>query len=297
MKNHQDSNDAVVRQIGLAVQAMEEFFSQATEEYYNTPVVLGKPWYALGLESNYEDGQRDQASKRHIIDRIVDAFIKFVGKILDAISEFFSRINFTEEQKRAARAREIRKNRQEVKFAEAIVEKLPKHVLVTLYAAEVHVNFTEVFNKNLQIDRKIVIPRNWDNPSDVEKVLEVSKELEEGIDTLQRFLNDAESVSEDRRAMRIGDSLKNGVSINGSENGDYLKSFASANDARLRYSELLGAAERFKRNGADPAKVAAMQKVATTLSNQFAMETKVFTAYTKLNRSIIEVNDVIFAKE
>lgn len=70
------------------VAALEQLFVTEAKEYYTTPSILGKKWYGLGLEDNEANNQKDGANKKGIINRMIDAVIEFIRKLVKRITDF-----------------------------------------------------------------------------------------------------------------------------------------------------------------------------------------------------------------
>lgn len=296
MKTHQDSADTVIYQLGLEAQALEDFFAKTSAEYYKPAAIPGKAWYAFALESSDQDEQKDQAKKSSIMQRLLDSIIGFIKRILSAIETFFAKFTGSQEKANNDKAEEIRKRRKTIDFANSVIEKLSATVKVTICAIEENNSFTQTLNNNIKADRVVTIPKDWSDALELNRNRQLTVDIEEGIDKLQEALREAEAKDDTARDAGLLKALKGGLSINGSENGDYLKVFATAQETKKKYEQLLEAATKFQNSGAPNDAVSLMQKIGGVLSKQFSMEAKVFMAYTKLNAAVIEVNDTIYAK-
>lgn len=294
MKLEQDN--AVLNQIALEVRALEDLFSKETVAYHNTAQLLGKPWYGLALESNQEDEQKDQANKGKVIQRILETIVNFIKRILSSIVKFFTGYDSVKEEARRKRANEIWERRKEVDFVKTVMERLPGEVKVVICAIEENSSFSETFDRNIKLDRTITITKHsYDHGALVKNRL-LAERLEEGINTLQEYLRAAAEENAYDRDAHLLRSLRSGISINGSENGDYLKAFATTKDVKKKYEDLLEVVEKFQKTGVEHEVIEGVQKVASVLSKQFSMEVKVFTTYTKLNQTIISVNEQVYGK-
>lgn len=314
MKTHHDSDEAIYSQLTLETAALEEFFARASNDYHNTPAILGKPWYGIGLESNAQDEQKDQANKSGIITKMLQWIIDFIKRVLGFIERFFSSFDVEKEKENHKEAEEIIKNNQHsetpnkqsteapakakkpVDFVNDVVEKLPVPTRVTICAIEKDISFTNILHKNINADRSIRIPATWSDDSILDKNQELVEIIENGIDLLDSALRDAESKSDDERDAALIKSLKGGLSINGSENGEFLFIFKTTQEVKKKYNQLLRLAEEFLKSGAPRHVVDDIKIISGILSKQFAMETRIFTAYIKLNKAVIEVNNAIHAK-
>lgn len=71
------------------VVALEHLLQAELKNYHGTATRNGRKWYGLGLEDNASDNQKDSASKRGILGRMIDAVLGFIGRILKRIKDFF----------------------------------------------------------------------------------------------------------------------------------------------------------------------------------------------------------------
>lgn len=71
------------------VAALEQLFERENNNYHNTPVLQGKKWYGLGLEDNETSNQKDDANKKGVIRKMIDALTEFIKRVVDKIKSFF----------------------------------------------------------------------------------------------------------------------------------------------------------------------------------------------------------------
>lgn len=76
--------------IALECQALETIFSKELNNYHNTPALLGKRWYAIGLESIDSEKIKDSSNKGNVIRRMIDAIVGFIRRLVNKIKTFFS---------------------------------------------------------------------------------------------------------------------------------------------------------------------------------------------------------------
>lgn len=296
MKTHQTPADELIYELGLEAQVMEDFHARATEDYQNTHTIMGKHWYALGLESNEEDQQKDQGHKSSILVRVIDALIAFIKRILQMILKFLSGVDMNAEDDRRKQADDIRKNKQSVDFVKDTVAKLSAESLAVIAAIETDTHFTPTFNQAIKYDRDIELPRNADDIATLNKNRALCLKLTGALNDLNSSVEKYAAMEENERNYPLEKALKAGLSINGSENGEYLKTFAASRDLQQKYEHMLKLVERFRNTNVSQSIIDDMQKVVSITSKQFVMEVKVFIAYTDLNKAIIHVNNKIFAK-
>lgn len=78
-----------VHNVALECDALERVFSQETLNYHRTPELLGKQWYAVGLESNDVDTVKDSGNKQNLIQRLIEYIRGFIATVIERIKKFF----------------------------------------------------------------------------------------------------------------------------------------------------------------------------------------------------------------
>ena len=73
--------------IALEAQAIDRVLSEERRKLQERHALLGKSWYALGLESNDSDVEKDNANKQGIIHRMIDVVLNFIKRIIEKIIE------------------------------------------------------------------------------------------------------------------------------------------------------------------------------------------------------------------
>lgn len=91
MKTIQQSIPDFNTQIALECDALDKVFAQELFNYHQTPLSQNKSWFAIGLESNDRDVEKDNSMKSGVIKRMIDAIINFIKRMIDRISSFFKR--------------------------------------------------------------------------------------------------------------------------------------------------------------------------------------------------------------
>lgn len=80
-----------VHTIALECDALEMAMFSDTQAFHSSANLLGKSWYAVGLESNEKEVQQDNANKGGIVKRMIDSIISFIKRIVERIRAFFSK--------------------------------------------------------------------------------------------------------------------------------------------------------------------------------------------------------------
>ena len=86
-----NSNELFAASLALEAQALEDIFIQEKHNLYNSASLLGKTWYAVGLESVDSDTDKDNANKQGIVRRMIDAILNFIKRIIEKVKAFFSK--------------------------------------------------------------------------------------------------------------------------------------------------------------------------------------------------------------
>ena len=92
--------------IALEAQAIDAVLSEERRKLQERHELLGKSWYALGLESNDSDVEKDNANKQGIIHRMIDVVLNFIKRIIEKIKSFFAK----KDMKKTEDAKEFIKN-------------------------------------------------------------------------------------------------------------------------------------------------------------------------------------------
>lgn len=77
--------------IALEAQAIDSVLTKERLKLQSSHALLGKSWYAVGLESNDSDIERDNANKQGIIRRMIDVVLNFIKRIIEKIKAFFAK--------------------------------------------------------------------------------------------------------------------------------------------------------------------------------------------------------------
>lgn len=93
-----NSNELFAASLALEAQTLEDIFIQEKHNLYNSASLLGKTWYAVGLESVDSDNDKDNANKQGIVRRMIDALVGFIKKIIEKIKAFFGSKSSDKEQ-------------------------------------------------------------------------------------------------------------------------------------------------------------------------------------------------------
>lgn len=72
------------------IAALEALCDQHLNEYHKTPTLQGKKWYGLGLEDSESSNQKDDANKKGVIRKMIDALIEFMSRMIKKVKEFFT---------------------------------------------------------------------------------------------------------------------------------------------------------------------------------------------------------------
>ncbi len=75
--------------IALECDKLESIVTVGLEEFNNSHAALGKSWYALGLEDDASDKQKDGGNKRNILLRLIDRIVAFIKSIGAKIAEWY----------------------------------------------------------------------------------------------------------------------------------------------------------------------------------------------------------------
>ena len=86
-----NSNELFAASLALEAQTLEDIFIQEKHNLYNSASLLGKTWYAVGLESVDSDTDKDNANKQGIVRRMIDAILNFIKRIIEKVKAFFSK--------------------------------------------------------------------------------------------------------------------------------------------------------------------------------------------------------------
>lgn len=288
-----DNNDIDhwINVIAMEAYNLEQVVSEKItllKEIKPNPTSLLRHWN-IGLESN--DQEIDE-KKKSILEKVWDFIIGMLKKIYNAVVQFISNIDITGEKEKAKKAEEVvKKHKASVNFSTDVISKLSPAALAVIHAIEKEKEFIPQYNTNIYTDSKIVFSSSMPNEREITKNEELVKELEEGIVKLNGFITTAESKPENERNYPLIKTLDSGVSINGSENGAYLKVFEKNSASKKKYEQLTELAEKFKSRGASEEVVEVMKKIAISLSKQFSLEARVVKTYLNLNEAIIQVNN------
>lgn len=76
-------------EIALECEKLESVLKLGLEEYDNSSSLLGKSWYAMGLESNDDDKNKDSENKKNILLRLVEKILNFIKTIGQKIASWF----------------------------------------------------------------------------------------------------------------------------------------------------------------------------------------------------------------
>ena len=86
-----NSNELFADSLALEAQVLEDIFTQEKHNLHNSASLLGKPWYAVGLESVDSDTDKDNANKQGIVRRMIGAILNFIKRIIEKVKAFFSK--------------------------------------------------------------------------------------------------------------------------------------------------------------------------------------------------------------
>lgn len=86
-----NSNELFADSLALEAQVLEDIFTQEKHNLHNSASLLGKPWYAVGLESIDSDTDKDNANKQGIVRRMIGAILNFIKRIIEKVKAFFSK--------------------------------------------------------------------------------------------------------------------------------------------------------------------------------------------------------------
>lgn len=249
----------------------------------------------LGLESQ-DDGANER--RKPLLEKMLNFIVKMLKKIYDAFVKFYKFINASQEQKNAKEAEEIlkKKENKNIDFVNDIIKQLSSTQLSVISAIEENDNFVTMYTKNIDNDQKIVAPHSSRDMHNFEKNIPLVEDMDQNIAVLNELISEASAKEAEERDRAFRKTLSSGFSINGSENNAYLKSFTKNDESEKKFEKLLKVVEELKESGASEDQVISLRKVAITLSQQFTLEAKVVSTYLKLNKSVIEVNNKIYAE-
>lgn len=78
-------------QILADCQQLEHITSVGLEELADSHQLIGKQWYALGLEDDNSDAEKDLANKKGIVARVVERIVSFMKSIAEKIAKWYQR--------------------------------------------------------------------------------------------------------------------------------------------------------------------------------------------------------------
>jgi hypothetical protein len=284
--------DFYIHKLGLEAQQLEAIFGEHTRR--------NRVYGIMPALESEEEGEKEELTpaRKSVLAKVWDFIIRVLTALYSAVVKFFTGMDIAMEKKHAKRAEEILRNkeRHNVQFARDIVKQLPESVLVVISAIENDKNFVPLYNKGVELERKIDIPPRHMSIVQTMTLNANAKALDTNIEQLNGFIAAAQKKDPSARDYALLETLASGFSIDGSENAAYLKAFESAGPEK-KYQKMTKAAEDLKSSYGAEEVVEAMRRVAGVLSKQFALEAKVVTAYTKLAKAVIAVNDKIQGKE
>jgi hypothetical protein len=261
-------------------------------EMLGVPVNPTELNWGIGLESE----EQPEEKKKTILEKLWDFIIVLLKAILNALVKFLTGKDLVAEAKYAKQADDIVKNKAKhnIDFANDVVAQLSPTTLAIICAIEENKNFIKNYNHNIEDDKKIAVSTERLNSITLERFYAVAEGMEQRLIEMGNAVSEATAKGQEACAAVLRKTLEAGLSINGSENAAYLKSFEQAVGREKKYETLTKAAESFKRHYAPEETVALMRKIATILSKQFATEAKVVDSYIKLNRAVIIINNKIY---
>lgn len=90
MNTNTSPADAFALTIANEAMALEKILSQYNNDIHDTPRMLGKSWFAIGLESNEHETTQDNVNKQGIIKRMIDAIINFIRNFVKGFKSAFN---------------------------------------------------------------------------------------------------------------------------------------------------------------------------------------------------------------
>lgn len=159
-------------QLDIDIAALEELLDKEANNYHNTPSLLGKKWYGIGLEDNEANDQKDEANKKGIIRKMIDAIKAFIARVVAKIKSFFKSKSKSDVQAEA----DFVKNYKEPS-AEAKAKAFEEYVRAERARSEKFTKETsEQSNKNAKDLDKKIDEREKDNKERAEKLAKIKAE-------------------------------------------------------------------------------------------------------------------------
>jgi hypothetical protein len=287
LKQSIQSQGGMSQSIALEAQAlMPDFISDARPIGFFTKMP-SRTQLTVALE---EVEEKEKSTLRKIWDFIIG----LLKRIAKAIVQFFTGIDVAAREEAAKKAEKILKNKQNIDFANDVVKKLSSAQLAIIAAIENDKEFTTTYKANVDHDRNFTIPSRWSSDRETDATNNIISEMEKGIARLNSSIAEATAMDETERNAPLVNTLQNGVSINGSENIEYLKDFIKGSGNDKRAEALIKDAEKLQQSGGRQEVISCMKKMVATMAKQFSMEHKVVATYMALHKAVIEVNDKIY---